>query len=481
MIPITGFYPDADPTSQGVIISADNILPTLKGSYVAAPSLKPTTYPALAAPSLGTVSAKLLDGSPRLITGTDTKLYEGQVTSWVDRSRAGNYTAGDKKWRFCVFGNVVLAANGLDILQASVAEDTAFADVADSPKCKVMDVSQGFVMMGDTNEATYGHQSDRWWCSAIYDYTDWTPDVATQATTGRLVDAAGAIRAIKALGASFVAYKDNAMFVASYVGSPLVWQWQLLPVEVGCSSQEAVCNVPSVGHVFIGQENIYVYNGSGLPQPIGDGIKDWFFNDANLALKNNIRSLVDGIKGNVWFFYPRKDSSTVLTGAIIYNWRSKKWGVWRGQIQSAVEYLTGVITYDSAVGTYDEQTLSYDSPALSNTYPLPSVMDGANTLKTLTGIAGTANITFGDVGDDTRYTTLGRVRMRFLQAPVSATMTNQYKRNSGEPLINGNSVTMRDSKFDFQKSSRWHRVTLQTTGDCEFSGIAYDLRPNGVR
>ena len=417
----------------------------------------------------------------RLITGTDTKLFEGQVTSWADRSRAGNYTTGAKKWRFGVFGNVALAANGLDVLQASTADETAFADVAGSPKCKVFDVSQGFVMMGDTDEVTYGHQSDRWWCSAIYDYTDWTPDVATQATTGRLVDAPGAIRAMKALGGSFVAYKDNAMFVGNYVGSPLVWQWQLVPSEIGCSSQEAVCNVPSLGHVFIGQENIYIYNGAGLPQPIGDGVKDWFFNDMNLSLKNEIRSLVDGIKGNVWFFYPRKDSSTALTGAIVYNWRSRKWGVWRGQVQCAVEYLTGVVTYDSSIGTFDEQTLSYDSPALTNTYPLPSVIDGSNTLKTLTGMAGTANITFGDVGDDVRYTTLGRVKMRFLQSPVSATMTNQHKPNEGEPLMIGQSVTMRDSKFDFLKSSRWHRVTLQTTGDCEFTGIAYDLRPNGVR
>jgi hypothetical protein len=356
-----------------------------------------------------------------------------------------------------------------------------FDDVDDSPSCKVFDVAQGFVMMGATNEVAYGDQPDRWWCSAIYDYTDWTPDVATQATTGRLVDAAGSIRALKALGSSFVAYKDNAMFVASYVGTPLVWTWQLLPTTIGASSQGAVAKVPSVGHIFIGQEDIYVFDGSGLPQPISTGIKDWFFGDLKQEYKNNISSVVDKRNSNVWFFYPRQDSDGRANGAIVYNWQAKKWGVWRGVVEAAVEYIAGATTFDTSEGTFDEQTLSFDSPFWTNTTETPSVIDSTHTLRTITGVSGTSNITFGDVGDDTRYTTLGRVRMRFIQSPTSATMTAQSKRNLGESLVLGRIASMRDSKFDFQRSARWHRVTLQTTGDCEFSGIAYDLRPNGVR
>lgn len=481
MIPISGYLPDADPTSTGVILSADNIIPTLKGSYKAAPSAYATGYAALAAECLGVVEAQLLDSSSRLIAGTDTKLYEGAALAWTDRSRGGDYTAGSKRWRFGVFGNVVLACNGIDILQASTAVSTAFADVTGSPKCAVMDISQGFVMMGATNEATYGDQSDRWWCSAIYDYTDWTPSVATQSTTGRLVDAPGAIRAMKALGSNFVAYKDKAMFVGQYIGSPLVWEWTLVPSEVGCSSHEAVANVPGVGHIFVGQDNIYLYNGSGLPTAIGDGVKEWFFTDMNTALKNNIRHSVDKVRGNVWFFYPRTDSTNNPTGAIIYNYKANKWGVWRGGVEAAVEYLTGATTYDTSTGTYDSQSLSYGSPTWTNTTAFPAIMNTSHTLNMLVGAAGVTNVTFGDVGDDTQYTQLGRARVRFLSAPTSATMTNQYKANEGESLTLGSTNTMVDSKFDFLQVARFHRITLQTTGDMEISGIAYDLRPSGVR
>jgi hypothetical protein len=482
MIPITGFYPDADPTSAGVIIDSDNIIPTLKGSYKAAPTATTTGYAALAAECLGIVEAVLLDATSRLIAGTDTKLYEGSALTWTDRSRAGNYTTGAKRWRFGVFGNVVISCDGVDILQASTGAGVAFADVAGSPKCKVMDVSQGFVMMGATNEATYGDQSDRWWCSAIYDYTDWTPAVATQCTTGRLVDVPGPIRAMKALGSNFVAYKDRGLFVGQYIGSPLVWQWTQVPSEVGCSSHESIANVPGVGHIFIGQENIYLFNGSGLPSPIGDGIKDWFFTDMNNAYRNNIRTSVDKVRSNVWFFYPRNDSASGNpTGAIIYNYKANKWGVWRGNVEAAVEYLTGAVTYDTSTGTYDAQTFSFDDPKWTNTSPFPAIVDSTHTLMTMTAAAGTSNITFGDVGDDTQYSMLGRVKVRFLSAPTSATMTNQYKQNEGESLTTDSTNTMVDSKFDFHKSARWHRVTLQTIGDCEFSGIAYDLRKDGIK
>lgn len=482
MIQITGFYPDADPTSAGVILSADNIIPTLKGSYKAAPSAVVSTYAALASTCYGAISATLLDSSSRMIAGTDTKLYEGSSGTWTDRSRGANYTAGSKKWRFGVFGNITLAANGIDILQASTGTGVAFADVAGSPKCKVMDVAQGFVMMGATNEATYGDQSDRWWCSAIYDYTDWTPDVATQCTTGRLVDVPGAIRAIKALGSNFVAYKDKGMFVGQYIGSPLVWQWTQVPSEVGCSSHEAVANVSGIGHIFVGQDNIYVFNGSGMPSAIGDGVKDWFFSNMNQLYKENIRSIVDKVSANVWFFYPSKDSTSgALNSAIIYNYKANKFGVWSGNVECAIEYLTGAITYDASTGTYDAQTLTFDSPVITTNVAFNSIIDNTHTIATLTGEAGTTNITFGDIGDDAQYNTLGRVKMRFLQSPTSAMMTNQYKANEGETLSLGTTSTMVDGKFDFMRSSRWHRVTLQTVGDCEFSGIAYDLRKDGLR
>lgn len=480
MIKITGYYPDADPTSEGVILDADNIIPTLKGSYKSAPSLSAIGMDALDTECFGAASIQVLDNTNRVLAGTDTGLFEVSGNNWLDVSKTGGYAAGTKRWNFGVFGNIALASNGQDPLQFSES-GVNFDDVDGSPVCQVFDIGGGFVMMGATDEATYGNQSDRWWCSAIYDYTDWTPDVATQATTGRLVDAAGSIRAMKALGASFVAYKDNAMFVGSYVGTPLVWTWQLLPTSIGCSSQGAVAKVPSVGHIFVGQEDFYLFDGSGLPQPIGAGIKDWFFGDLRQSFKNNIYSLVDKRSSNVWFFYPRQDSDGQPTGAVIYNWRAKKWGVWRGAVEAAIEFISGETTYDTAEGVFDDQTLAFDSPFWTNTTEFPSVVDSTHTLKMLTGDSGTSNITFSDVGDDVRLTTLGRVKMRFLQAPTSATMTNQHKHNEGDPLMLGQAVMMNDNKFDFLRSARWHRVTLQTVGNCEFTGIAYDLRANGVR
>jgi len=297
-----------------------------------------------------------------------------------------------------------------------------------------------------------------------------------------LVDVAGSINAIKSLGSNFVAYKDKGMFLGQYIGSPLVWQWTQVPSEVGCSSQEAIANVSGIGHIFIGLDNIYLYNGSALPLAIGDGMKDWFFSDLNQAYRTNIRSTVDKVSGNVWFFYPRKDSvNGALNAAIIFNYKSQKWGVWSGSVECPVEYLIGATSYDAATGTFDAQTLSYDSPLWTNTTAFTSIIDTTHSLKTLTGDAGTTNITFGDFGHDALYSTLTRARVRFIKSPTSATMTNQFKKNEGEDLTIGTTSTMFDGKFDFLRSSRWHRVTLQTVGNMEFNGIDYQLEQDGSR
>ena len=84
-VPIIGFRPDDDPTTEGIIVSCDSLVPTLKGSYKPAPSATDAGLSALSAECLGIAEAQLLDASTRLIAGTDTSLYEISGTAWVDR------------------------------------------------------------------------------------------------------------------------------------------------------------------------------------------------------------------------------------------------------------------------------------------------------------------------------------------------------------------------------------------------------------
>lgn len=479
MIPLAGFLPDIDPTTPGVITSVTNLVPTQRG-YAGAPTMQAASMPVLSATCVGAALATKLDATTRLFAATDTKIYEASGGAWVDRSRAGNYTSGDKYVRFAQFGDVTLATNKLDTLQAS--SGAAFSDLATAPKARLMDVSQGFVMLADTNDATYGDQSDRWWCSGIYDHTVWTPAVATQATTGRLVDVPGPIRAMKALGAYFVAYKDRGIFVGSYVGTPIVWSWTLLPGEIGCPSNESVVKIGSA-HIFISFDNIYMFDGT-RPQPIGDGVKTWFFNDLNKSYRHKVLGVHDKINSRVWFFYPRNDSAAGSpNAALIYNYQTGKWGWTSMSVESVCEFVSSPFSFDSLTGTFDTFTpdLPFDSPYWTSTSPTPAVFDTSHQISLLAGVSSSSSMTMGDVGDDARYSTLRRVRARFVTAPTSANMTNNYKATEGASLTVGSTVSMSDGKFDVLRSSRFHRCTINFVGDHEIMGVDYDLQPDGLR
>lgn len=471
MIKYVGFQPDVDPTTPGVITDCTDVIPTLRGMK-ARPSGIATLLPAIASTVLGAAVVVKLDNSSRMFAGTSKRIYEAATSSWTDRSKGGvDYTTGTF-WRFTQFGNDTLAVNKVDIVQQS--STGAFSDVTGSPKASVIDAAAGFVMLGATNEGTYGDQPDRWWCSSYQDATSataFTPSVTTQSTTGRLVDAPGPITGMKSLGSSFVAYKARSMFLGTYVGAPAVWSWIRVPGEIGCISHEAVVSI-TTAHIFIGDFNIYKYDGT-KPVEIGNNIKKWFFSNLNKPYKNLIRGLHQEDDSQVWFFYP-SITSTTNNSAIVYNYVTGTWGKCSIASECPVEYLSGLITYDgmgTVYSTWDDlPSLAYDSPFWLQTTQIPAIFDTAHTLKTLTGVSAGGSWVSGDMGDDSKFSTLTRTRPHFVMAPSSGTMTNYYRNNTGASLTIDQTTQFSNGKFDVIRSARWHRASYTFDGDFEVIG-----------
>ncbi|MGL4574044.1 MAG: hypothetical protein ACRCV9_04555, partial [Burkholderiaceae bacterium] len=225
MIPFAGFIPDADWTVPGAIADCVNLIPTEKG--MAGGPTPIVAVPGLAAlPGVCRGAAVLVNtlGSRRNFAGTQTALYELTGSTWTNVGRVVAYTGSpEARWSFTQFGNAALAANDADVIQASTAG--AFADIAGAPAAKILVSAKDFVIAFATNEGTFGDQPDRWWCSAFQNHTSWTPSLATQATSGRLVGSPGGITAAAMLGGYAVAYKERSLYLGQYVGSPIVWQF----------------------------------------------------------------------------------------------------------------------------------------------------------------------------------------------------------------------------------------------------------------
>lgn len=491
LVPIKGFQPDANPTDVGVLTACVGKLPTLRG-MAAAPGVSNTGLPALAARALGSAVLTRLDGTKRFFAGTTTSLHEANgVASWTDVTRAvgGAYNgASDARWRFAQFGDVSLAVQPGDVLQ-SISGGADFANVTGAPQAAIVETVFQFVFLCGTNEGTFGDSPNRWWCSAIGDHTDWTPDASTQCTTDVLTSVGGNITAAKRLGDSLIIYKRTGMYRLDYVGPPEVWQATEVSTEVGAVSHESVVPVTMASgggaHIFQGADNFYFYDGS-KPVPIGTSLKDWFFEQLSATFAFLSMASRDSTKSIIRFFYPSTGTSTwngLLDRCLVYNYRSNGWGVDDRTIEVAVEYEASGLTYtglEALYATYaDIALVSYGATSWFAGSPTPVVFNSSHVAQSLTGTPGETSFTTGDIGTDGRMTLVTRVRPRDVTKPSGSTLTNYYRDGLGDSLTTDATTTLSSNRYDVIRSARWHRFKKTDTGNAECVGLDLEANDDG--
>lgn len=475
------FAPDLDPTTPNTLMECTNVVPTVKG-YTACYTGVNTSFPALASAVKNIVIANKLDNSRRFFVGTQTKIFEGSSSAWTDRSgSAYDIGGGSNTWSFGQFGDYSLAIAKTVYLQAS--SSGSFSTVATAPQASCLAVNGGFVMVADTSDATYGDSPDRWWCCAQYDHTSWTPSVATQATTGRLIDSPGPITSLESFGGGFVAFKANSMYVGSYTGAPAVFSWQMVPGEVGCRGKDAVAKAGALLY-FLGNDNFYVFDGS-RPTAIGNPLREWFFKtQVNPAYISMVKATYDRPNQFVWWFYP-SGSSITLNKALVYHIPTNRWGSVTIDVEAAATYLSESVTYEglgTLYSTYDSlpTNLPFDSPYWLAQSQVMSIADPTHTIQTLVGTPSASSITTCSIGDPQQFSTVSRVRPRFSTTPTSSTLTHYYDDDYGDNWTAGPTSTLTNGSYDLLKSSRWHREKMDMVGGWELIDYKVIVIPDGT-
>lgn len=486
MIPLLGFTPDIDSSTPGAVVDCENMLPYLNGLHSMASAVD-AGYASLGGACRGAGRVVKLDSTSRTFAATDTYIYELSSGTWTDVSRAGNYSIGSEGvWRFAQFGEVSLAANKSAKIQRSTTGD--FADISSAPQAALIESNGLHVMACNVNDVTYGDRPDGWWCCALGNETDWAPSETTQSNTGRLLDTPGEIIGLRALGPHFVAYKSRSIYLATYAGPPDVFNWQLVIGKAGCVSNESIVSTPTA-HFFIGDEDIYQFDGS-RPSPIATGVvREWFYADLARSYAYKIQGVHDRNNGIVLWFYPSASGGgSQLDSWIAFNYKNQKWGRGRLIIQSVVETYSGGYTYDTMpLETYDDVTQGlYDIPSDSlfwvSGQPTLSFFGVDNKLKNLSGVSDVSSITLHDVGDDYVDSFFSRARLRYKIKPVSASMLHSYRENIGDDLTLATDLAQEDNgAFNWMWSARWHRCSFYFTGDVEVIGWQPQISQEGER
>jgi hypothetical protein len=472
MIPLLGFAPDLDPTTAGVLTDCSNLIP-FEGGLRGAPAPTSVGANALASACHGIASVTNLAGARRVIAGTTTKLYELGTTAWTDVSRGASYTLGaDDRWSFIQYADATLAATPSSVIQRSVSG--AFADVAGSPMAKMIESSQGFAVAFNTSAFP-----DEWHCSAYLNDADWTLSVSNQCVKGRLIGGSGPITAARRFGDNIVAYKSGTMFVGTYVGAPEVWRWSQVSNDIGCVGQDAVVDTV-VGHVFVGRDNVYVYDGT-TPRPIATGtIRKWLFDDMAGSSQYKTICLWDRPRHLVWIYYASAGGSGAVNRCAVYHVLTQRWGLAHSTIEAVVNYTSPTFTYDggSALATTyaASPSVSYDSLTWIAGASSVAVVNSAHTIAALSGECLSSSFTTGDVGDEEGYRTCTNLRIRYLLKPTTSVATGFTKDAEGDLTATGSSASQADGRHNMRQTARFHRFKVDTMGD--YSATAF--RPEWV-
>ena len=479
---IVGFAPDEDPTTDGILKSGSKgLVATTKGMQAAA---GPTGENAdtLTATAVGATTQILLDGSVRSFAGTVDSIFELDAPTWTDVS-GDTYNAS--KWRFTQLGDTTVAAAGKNTAIQRSDGSGAFFTATGAPKALIVEQVNGQVFALNSDSTDFGDQTDRWWAAALNDVGDWTPSLATLAVSGRLVSTTGPILAARRFNDDIVVYKENSVYLGRFVGTPAIWQFDVVTDEIGAATQEAVVSVNAAGlppsHFWMGRDNFYVFNGT-QPIPIGNPIRDFFFEDEfNLAFRTSVRGIWDKDNSRVIWFYPSLASTEgELDKYITFNPRNNKWGTpvdQKARVMFAFEPSTGP-TYENlgdSYATYEDLPLiPYASAFWITTATRTGLFDTAGALVSLRGGGVDTSMIPSDIGVDEKNTFVSRVRPRFVSDPTTATLNNSWRDTLGGSLTSAAAaISLNNGKFDFERESRWHQFRIDTTGSQEIMG--YDV------
>ena len=472
MIPLTGFSPDLPPETQGIMTECDGLLPSMN-TFISAPSPIDAGLGAISAKAQGFAVTRKTDNTTRVFCGNSTKLYEQSGGAWSDKSGSVYSVGVDERWRFVQFGDVTLASAKSATIQAITTSN--FADASGTaPKAAIIETINNQVFAFNINGMGFGDQADRWACSALGSYTDWTPSVATQCVSGQFLDSPGGITAGKQLGSIIVAYKERAMYVGQYVGAPEVWNWQRVPGDVGTPVNEAVVNT-GTQHFFIGTDDFFMFDGT-RPVSLNSPLRQWFFSNLDQKYAYRIQGAYDRINKRAYWWFPTKTSNGSLITCLVYHIQTGQWGKFDQEIEYVADYVSSGITYDSLGSVYSTYNdlpadVSYDSPFWNSGSSVIAIFKTDHKAYQLSGAATAASFTTGHFGDNVNFSTIKRVRPRFLASPTSSTLDHQYSNYDADDFVTGNTSTYDGKYYDLLWSARWHKMKFNFTGPVSISGF----------
>jgi hypothetical protein len=434
-------------------------------------------YSAAASENLNSVvAAKTTIGATLIFAGGDTKLFKLDSTdlSLDNVSKSGGYsTTSSDRWRFTQFGNVVIAANGQAKLQGfNVNSSSLFADLAaDAPTAKYVTVVRDFVVSGNVQS----NNPNRVQWSALGDESSWTASATTQADFQDIPDG-GTVVGVTG-GEYGLVLMDRSIHRMSYVGSPLVFQFDNISRNLGCYEQNSVIQYGGTTF-FLADDGFYACDGQQVI-PIGnEKVNRFFFDNVDEGTLYLMSAAVDPAKKLIIWAYASNNSATV-DSLLIYNFLTQRWTSGTTTVDRIASTSTPAVTLEGldVYGNVDTILTSFDSRLwLGGKLQLAGV--NGTKIVTFTGANATAYLETGDV--EIPGTTSAITMAKPIVDNGSGNVALLSRRLLNEAVSFPAQVTAdSENRVSIRGIGRYHRLQLTPTGSWT-SVVGTDIDLNGL-
>ena len=433
----------------------------------------------------GIIAAKDPSNNVKLFAGDAGKLYLFDASdSGLDSvSAGGGYSLGaDDYWRFVQFGNYLVAVGGTGTATQKflLGTDSAFSDLSGAPKAKFIANVRDFVMTAHIDESgTTTPFRVRW--SAINDTTSWT--IGTNQADSQDIADAGEITGL--VGGEYATILlERAIVRATYVGTPLIFQFDKVETTRGCQFPGSVANVGNTVF-YLSNDGFYSFNGQ-QSLPIGaEKINRWFFDEFDTNNSNRLSCSVDPEQQIVmWSFVSKDATDSEPDKVIIYNYTLDRWSY--GEFET--EFLASFLTSGYTLEQLDNISTSIDalpSSLDSNLYVGGIYVFGGSKdkkLHTFTGTSIEATVETAEFSiSQKRHGILNRVIPMTEGGTVTSQVGTRNRQTDSQTF--GTASSLNTQGFcPVRAQGRFHIVRCNLTGNWNFAqGVDIDGKALGER
>lgn len=466
---ILGEWLPDQPGLVGALTNAKNVYPKATGY---GPFPDSVAYSEAASENLNSVAAAINSSAEtKIFAGGANRLFLFDSTDAtlddVSLTTTG-YTTADR-WRFVQFGDSIIAANGEDKLQSFDLTTTGntFVELdSGAPTAKLLAVVRDFVVSANIP----GSYPNRVQWSGINDPTTWSSSGVTQSDFQDIPDG-GEVRGLT--GGEFgLVLLERAIVRMSYIGTPLIFQFDTIARNIGCYETNSVVQWQGVTY-FLSDDGFYSCNGQTI-EPIGaEKVNRFFFADVVEGDIGQMSAAIDPERNLVIWGYP---STSDVYRLLVYHIVTKRWSVIDTDVDGVATAATPSITLE-ALDTYNNNLdllgISLDSRVwVGGKILLTGVRD--DKIVIFSGNNKTAYIETSDLQSDGQNSMITMVKPLVDGGSADVSIASRTLL-SATPTYGSVASANSENRVGVRSYGKYHRIRITPTGSTWTTAIGADI------